>query len=92
MELMGASGGGDNESDNASRGAVVGGFGHGSCGQLLNGGMYSKERTLAAGGAAISGFSESEGDNAEALDQAEGEAHFDGDQEAVIKIELKVVI
>ena len=33
----------------------------------------------------MSRFSESEGDNGEALDEAEGEAHFDGDQEAVIQ-------
>ena len=64
---------------------MVGGFGHGSYGQMLNEGMSSEERTVAGGGAAMSGFSESEGDNGEALDEAEGEAHFDGDQEAVIQ-------
>lgn len=85
MELIGASGRGDDESANGSRGAVVAGVGHGSYGQMLNGGMCSEERTVAGGGAAVSGFSESEGDNAEVLDQAEGGAHFDGDQEAVIQ-------
>ncbi|XP_048542188.1 uncharacterized protein LOC125521180 [Triticum urartu] len=85
MELIGPWGRGDDVSANGSRGAVGGGFGQGSYGQMLNGAACSEERTVAGGGAAMSGFSESEGDNGEALDEAEGEAHFDGDQEAVIQ-------
>ncbi|KAE8817773.1 putative ran guanine nucleotide release factor [Hordeum vulgare] len=33
----------------------------------------------------MSGFSESEGDNADAIDQVDGQAQIDGDQEAVIQ-------
>ncbi|XBI22618.1 hypothetical protein VPH35_063615 [Triticum aestivum] len=85
MELIGAACGGDDESANGSRGGLVGGVGHGSYEQILNGGMRSEERTVAGGGAAVPGFSESEGDNEEALDQAELGAYFDEDQEAVIQ-------
>ncbi|XBJ09043.1 uncharacterized protein [Aegilops tauschii subsp. strangulata] len=88
MELIGALGRGDDESANGSRVAVGGGFGQGSYGQMLNGAACSEERTVDGGGAAMSRFSESEGDNEEALDQVEGEAHFDGDQEAVIQDQI----
>ncbi|KAE8797953.1 hypothetical protein D1007_26856 [Hordeum vulgare] len=84
MDLIGAADRGEEDSASGSRVVVVAGFGYGSFGQSVCGDVCSEERTVAAGGAAMSGFSESEGDIADAIDQADGQAHIDGDQEAVI--------
>ena len=72
MDLIG----GEEESANGSCGAVVAGFAHGSSGQFVRGVVCSKERTVATGGAAMSGFSESEGDNADAIDQANDQSTY----------------
>ena len=72
MDLIG----GEEESANRSCGAVVARFAHGSSGQFIRGVVCSKERTVATGGAAMSGFSESEGDKADAIDQADDRSTY----------------
>ncbi|KAM3315037.1 hypothetical protein ACQJBY_033660 [Aegilops geniculata] len=84
-ELIGGAGRGGEESANGSRGAVVGGSGHSSFGQFVRGAVCSEQRSVASDAAAMSGFSKSEGDNADAIDQADGEAQNPGDQGAVIQ-------
>lgn len=47
--------------------------------------MYGEEASVAAGVTAMSLFSESEGDNADAVEQGGVEANLDGDHDAVIQ-------
>lgn len=58
MDLIGGASRGGEESSKGSRGAVVGGCGHSSFGQFVHGAVCIEERSVASGGAAMSGFSE----------------------------------
>lgn len=69
--------------------AVVCGVGRSSAGQFMSAAMCAKEASVGAAGSAMSGFSESEGDDAEAIEQGGREAHLTGGQEAVIEDRTK---
>ncbi|XBI61457.1 hypothetical protein VPH35_042245 [Triticum aestivum] len=75
MELIGGGGRGEEESANGSGGAVVCGFGLSSPGQSVGAAMYGEETSVAACAPAMSGFSENEGDNADAIEHGGVEGH-----------------
>ncbi|KAM3349124.1 hypothetical protein ACQJBY_022327 [Aegilops geniculata] len=81
--MFGRGGRAGEQSGNGSRGAVICGLGrsspvHGAC-------MVGEETSVDAAGGGMSCFSESGGDNADAIGEVAVESHLDGHQEAEIQ-------
>ncbi|KAM3277181.1 hypothetical protein ACQJBY_045174 [Aegilops geniculata] len=75
-------GGGGGGSANGSRGGIVCGLGISSRANCSN--LFREEASVDAGGGVLSAFSESEGDNAEEIENGGHQSRADGHQEAVI--------